>query len=651
MLFHPLKGNEGYIRQSLEKVKPPMKTIFMDFETYWDTAYSLRQMTPVEYILDPRFETQLLTVKEGLDGKAYAIDGPDVERFFKELPTEVTTVTHNALFDQCIMAWVYGYVPKLMVDTLSIARARLAAKTKSVSLANCAKILELGVKGNALINTKGMRFQQIKATPALYKPFVEYGLDDVELCAGIYRKLVVEGRFPAHELLVQDMVLRCAVQPQFVLDQASLAKHLFTIQQEKEQMLSKAMLAGVNSKEDLMSNDKFAEVLRNLGVDPPMKISPTTGKQTYAFAKTDQGFNDLREHENIAVQVVVEARFGHKSTIEETRTERFLAISRLHWNETAVTPGGNSKLMPMPLRNSGAHTHRLSGDWSLNVQNLIRGGELRRALTAREGHVVVAVDSSQIEARMVAWLSGCSKLVHSFGLGADVYSEFATVVFGFPVSKKNIPERFIGKQSILGLGYGLGDEKFTRSIPVLSLNQIGQQITLTPEEGLNIVRTYRRTYPEIPNTWKTLNNLIALSLAGGKTLDFGPVTLMRGEILLPSGLSLYYHDLYQADGNWLFTYGGKIKRLYGGALLENISQSLARIVIMDAAIRIRRRLDKYGIRLALQVHDELVYIVPEKVAPLVKQIVLEEMNRRPVWGLDLPLASEAGIGPNYGEAK
>ena len=628
-----------------------MRTIFMDFETYWDQAYSLRHMTPVEYILDPRFEVQGLAVRDGLDGEPYWIDGPDVEAYFTTLPREVIVVTHNALFDQCIMAWIYGYVPKLMVDTLSIARAKLAAKLKSVSLANVGKHLNISVaKGNALVNTKGLRFADIKKS-VWYDSFVSYGKDDVFICSEIYRELVINQRFPPHELLVQDMVLRCAVQPQFVLDENVLAQHLFTIQQEKEQMLSKAMLAGVNSKDDLMSNDKFAEVLRNLGVDPPMKISPTTGKATYAFAKTDQAFNDLREHENVAVQVVVEARLGHKSTIEETRTERFLAIARLLWHDNEITPGGNSKLMPMPLRNSGAHTHRLSGDWSLNVQNLVRGGQIRRALTAPKGYVVVAVDSSQIEARMVAWLSGCSKLVYSFGLGADVYSEFATVVFGFPVSKKNVPERFIGKQSILGLGYGLGDEKFTRSIPVLSLNQIGQQITLTPEEGLNIVRTYRRTYPEIPNTWKTLNNLIALSLAGGKTLDFGPVTLMRGEILLPSGLSLYYHDLYQVDGNWLFTYGGKIKRLYGGALLENISQSLARIVIMDAAIRIRRRLDKYGIRLALQVHDELVYVVPEKVAPLVKQIVLEEMNRRPVWGLDLPLASEAGIGPNYGEAK
>jgi DNA polymerase I-like protein with 3'-5' exonuclease and polymerase domains len=305
----------------------------------------------------------------------------------------------------------------------------------------------------------------------------------------------------------------------------------------------------------------------------------------------------------------------------------------------------------MPLRYSGAHTHRLSGDWKLNVQNLARGGKLRKALKAPEGHVVVAVDSSQIEARMVAFLSGCSKLIEAFDQGRDVYSEFACEVFGRKITKADVPERFVGKQSILGLGYGLGWAKFGRNIPILSRLQLGQTIAMPDDEAVRVVETYRRTYPQIPQCWKALNNLINLSLAQGNVIEFGPVRMEKGRILLPSGLYLYYEDLYQADGNWLFTYGGKIKRLYGGALLENISQALARIVIMDAMVRVRRRLEKFGIELALQVHDELVYVVPMKAAALVKQIVLEEMNRRPTWGPELPLASEAGVGPSYGDAK
>ncbi len=629
-----------------------MRVIILDFETYYDKDYSLKKMTPVEYILDPRFEVQLLTVKEGINGKPYHIDGPDVGEFFRTLPVEVMIVTHNALFDQCIMAWVYGYIPKLMVDTLGVARARLAAVLRSLSLASVAKYLGLGIKeGGALVKVMGLRFAEIKANKFLYEPWVDYGLNDVELCAGIYRKLVVEEKFPVSELVVMDSVLRCCVKPQFEIDEGVLAEHLFSIQQEKELMLSKAMLAGVNSKEDLMSNDKFAQVLRDLGVEPPLKISPTTGRQTYAFAKTDPGLNDLEEHENVAVQVVVAARLGHKTTIEETRTQRFINIARLNWNENAVTRGGNTKRIPMPLRYSGAHTHRLSGDWKMNVQNLSRGGKLRRALMASAGYVVVAVDSSQIEARMVAWLSRCMQLLEAFEQGRDVYSEFATKVFGFPVTKLNVPERFVGKQSILGLGYGLGWEKFGRNIPVLSRLQIGQAIEMPDDEAMRVVNTYRQTYREIPIAWKTLNNLIGLALATGDNLEFGPCKFEKEAILLPSGLRLYYNELYQADGNWLFTFGGKIKRLYGGSLMENISQALARIVIMDAMVRIRARLAKHGIDLALQVHDELVYVVKAEVALVVKHIVLEEMNRRPWWAPGLPLASEAGIGPNYGEAK
>lgn len=629
-----------------------MRTIFLDAETYYDKDYSLRKMTPVEYILDPRFEMQGLAVKDGLRGKLEWIDGPDVGKFFETLPMEVMTVTFNALFDNCLFAWRYGYVPKLMVDAMGVARARLGGKLRSLSLAQVSKHLGVGIKGGEeLAGVMGLRFAQIKATPSLYEPWKAYGLNDVELCANIYEELVIKGQFPPAELVINDSVLRCAIKPKFELDQTMLSEHLFAVQQEKELALAKAMLAGVNSKDDLMSNDKFAAVLRSLGVDPPMKISPTTGRQTYAFAKTDAGLNELAEHENIAVQVVVEARLGHKTTIEETRTERFLNISRLNWQDNAITPGGNSRRIPMPLRYSGAHTHRLSGDWKLNVQNLGRGGKLRKSLQAPKGMSVVTVDSSQIEARMVAFLSGCTRLLTAFEEKRDVYSEFATEVFARHITKADVPERFIGKQSILGLGYGLGWEKFGRTIPILSLNQIGVSIPMPDDEAMRIVHTYRQTYREIPQTWKLLNNLIDISLARGDTVEWGPVRFEKGRILLPSGLYLYYEDLYHADGNWLFTYGGKIKRLYGGALMENISQALARIVIMDAMLRVRKRLGQYGIELALQVHDELVYVVPTNVVDIVKQIVTEEMNRRPSWGQALPLASEAGFGPTYGDAK
>src|SRR5262249_52483959 len=158
---------------------------------------------------------------------------------------------------------------------------------------------------------------------------------------GIYDKLVASNVFPTGELEVMDMVLRCAINPKFTLDQALLAEHLARTRADKEALIA---AAGADRSE-LMSNEKFAARLRDLGVDPPVKVSLTTGKQTYAFAKTDQGMADLEEHEDPQVQALVAARIGVKTTLEESRTERLLKISHLAWPAVNGYPAGY-RLMP-----------------------------------------------------------------------------------------------------------------------------------------------------------------------------------------------------------------------------------------------------------------------------------------------------------------
>lgn len=621
-----------------------VKTIFLDFETYYDSEYSLKKMTPVQYILDPRFEAIGCAVKEGVNGKGYWIDGPDLQKFFDDLDREVATVTFNALFDNCIFAWRFGYSPKLMIDMLGVARACLGAKLKRLSLANVAMHLGIGVKGDTVQKVSGMSRAAIIAA-GLYEDYKAYSILDNDLCAGIYEMLVMSGQFPLNELLVMDNVLRCAVEPIFVLDRNILAEHLNAIQHEKNLLMTQAMLIGASGdKTQLVSNEQFAQLLRSLGVDPPTKKSPVTGRVTYAFSKTDPAFVALAEHENPAVQTVVSARLGHKSTLEETRAQRLLDISNLTW------PGNQQALMPMPLRFSGAHTHRLSGDWRLNVQNLpARGGKntLRRAFTAPPGYTVFAVDSSQIEARIVAWLCKQQSLIDAFAAGKDVYSMFASDIFGRPITNADKPERFIGKTGILGLGFGVGWPKFQATVKIQSKEQTGVQIILSDEEAQNVVRTYRSTYPMIPLTWRLLEEGIQVLAGNGGVFRIGPCEFDKGEILLPNGMKLFYHDLKQIDGQWLFTYAGNSKTLYGGKLLENIVQALARIVVMDAAVRIRKRIAPFK----LQVHDELVYVVRNELIADLERIALEEMKRRPTWAPELPLDAEAGQGPNYGECK
>src|SRR5690606_2260190 len=174
--------------------------------------------------------------------------------------------------------------------------------------------------------------------------------------------------------------------------------------------------------EDLMSNPKFAALLQQRGVDPPMKISPTTGKVTYAFAKSDLDFQALAKDPRVAD--LCEARIRVKSTIGETRAVRFLEA------------GKDGMCLPILLNYSGTHTHRWSGGNKMNLQNLKRGGELRRSILAPDGHVIVVADSAQIEARVLAWLAGQDDVVEAFRNKCDLYSEFASFVFGYPVDRK-----------------------------------------------------------------------------------------------------------------------------------------------------------------------------------------------------------------------
>ena len=119
-------------------------------------------MTPVEYILDPRYETIGCAFKWGVKGKSFWVDGPDCQRFFNSVNPETTmSVAHNAPFDACIASFHYGFIPKLIVDTLGVARALLGHLLKSMSLDKVAHHLGIGGKTGALIKALGLHLADI----------------------------------------------------------------------------------------------------------------------------------------------------------------------------------------------------------------------------------------------------------------------------------------------------------------------------------------------------------------------------------------------------------------------------------------------------------------------------------------------------------
>ena len=625
-------------------------------------------MTTPAYILSPLFEVIGCAVKVDM-GSSTFVDGPDFPAFLATMdPETTTTVTFNALFDNAILAWIYGFVPARMIDAMGMARAQMGHKLPSASLANVAQALNIGIKGNVLIKARGRNRASLMSDPQLWFDYQQYAIQDNNLCAGIYDRLSPD--FPASERRVMDLVLRCCVEPKFNMDIPLLEAHLEKVRADKE-----ALIASVaEGKADLQSTAKFQAAIEALGVEVKYKKSLTNkDKLIPAFAKSDDFMQELQEHEDPKVQALAAARLGVKSTIEETRTEKLLGIAKLPW---ATYRDGNPRLysggtMPVPLRYGGAHTHRLSGEWGMNMHNLpssravdVNGNpisKIRRALIAPPGYTVVVSDLAQIEARLCAWIAGEASLVAQFANKEDPYMIMGAAIFGCPVDAKTYKlERFIGKTAILGLGYGCGVDKFHDM--VIKLARL--QKVLLPDWSKILaeksVRTYRTKYARIQQAWQTLDTAIKHSWMGrGGPTKFGPCVIGHGYVLLPNGMYLRYENpseqwVAREDGvntrmrlEYFYRYGKFQHHMYGAKLLENIVQALARIVVMNAALRLADR----GYRFVLQAHDELVFLVPDADVDNAKQIIQTEMTRCPSWAPDLPLSAGTEAGKSYGEAK
>lgn len=609
-----------------------MKQLFLDFETYYDNEYSLKKMTAIEYILDPRFEVLTCGFAEE-NGATYSIDGQNLPAAFAAIDWDNTDViSHNAQFDALILAFRYGVYPKRCGCTLSMAQNWIFHQTGSVSLAACAKRYGLQ-KMDTVHKMVGVNYQMLLRDPVLHGEVRRYAASDADLCRQIYVQIMAAG-FPPEELDVIDWTIRMAARPQFEIDPLLVAEHLGEVLAKKQELLDNA---GLENRDPLMQDDTLAASLLFMGVDPvPRKVSKTTGKERWAFAKTDKDFVELLDHENPDVQALVAARLGHKSTGEQTRCERFLAVSR-------VTSG-----MPIPLKYSGAHTHRFSGNWKLNMQNLANGSKLRDSLKAPKGKLVVSVDASQIEARINAEQAGETWLTDAFRAGRDVYADFAGVIYNRVIIKQlDKVERTVGKVGILSLGYGA-------SWPVFqAMLRNRDKIQLSDQMAAQTVNVYRSRCPMIEASWKNANNTILPLMTGDRPYQWGCIEVQKEKLILPNGNALRYHGLkYAFDEQynrmaWTYMRGNKPQRIYGAKTIENVCQALAFVHIADVAMRIFKMTEGL-LWPAHQVHDELIYVVDEKLAEQVRDLAIAEMSKSPFWMPNVPLAAEGNMGDSYG---
>lgn len=622
-----------------------MKLITLDFETYYDSKIKLgfKHQTTEEYVKDKRFEVIGVGVQvDDCAAEWFSGSHKEILDYLERLDIPGSALLcHNTLFDGCILSWHFGIKPAFMFDTLCMARALHGVEVGG-SLAKLAERYDLGKKGDEVVMAEGKRRKDFDAFELAR--YGEYCKNDVALTFKLFQEL--SSALPEDEFSLIDMTLRMFTEPVFHVDDALLIYRLEEVQAEKKELLNGLMEKLKCDTEEavrkkLASNKQFAQLLLEHGIPPPMKISKTTGKETYALAKNDEGFLALTESEDEFIQRLCAVRLGTKSTIEESRIERFIDIGKR-----------NEGKLPIPLKYYGAHTGRWAGSDKVNFQNLPSRDKkkkaLKNAVVAPDGHFVINCDSSQIEARVLAWLAGQNDVVEQFAKGEDVYSLFATKIYDRPISKADPVERFVGKTCILGLGYGTGALKLQHTLKTSPPGAI-----VSEDEAKEFVRTYRDANDKIIELWREGDDAIKDMADWGKlkAYYYGQhrcVMVTKDGIKLPNGLMIRYPDLHLNTEESKSGYEYKSRKgpvsLWGGSLVENVVQALARIVVGQQMLRIQQ---KY--RVALTVHDAAVVVVKEAELDSALAHIVECMKWTPDWASGLPVTCEAHYGRNYGD--
>jgi DNA polymerase len=607
-----------------------MNVITVDFETYYSKQFSLSKLTTEQYVRSHEFEVIGLAVKVN-NGDTDWISGPFnavKDYLHANYDWEGSAVlAHNTLFDGAILSWLLDIHPKLWLDTLCMGRA-LHGTEVGGSLKYLADMYQIGEKGNEILNALGKHRNDFNEEEL--ERYGDYCIQDVELTYQLFDIFLKV--FPKKELKVIDMTLRMFIDPVLKLNVDRLEDHLVTLQAQKETLLEECGI----EKTELMSNPKFAKALESLGVVPPMKISLRTGKEAFAFAKSDEAFKALQEHEDARVQALVAARIGLKSTLEETRTERFIGI-------------GIRGEMPVPIRYYAAHTGRWGGSDKINLQNLPSRGPnakvLKSCICAPEGHTLIEADSAQIEARVLAWLAGQVDLVRAFERGDDVYKKMAATIYNKSVDEIDSAQRFIGKTTILGAGYGMGAVKFQGQLK-------GFGVEADEEECKRIIQVYRSANGAITGLWRDAQNAL-MGMYQNERYGVGKEGVLRilpevQGIRLPSGLIMRYGDLKAEEGEKGLQFSYKTRRgrvnIYGGKVIENVCQGIARCVMSDQMLLISKR---YPI--LLTVHDSVVCCVPDSEVDEAAAYVDSCMRHTPAWAQGLPVRGDVETGKNYGE--
>jgi len=601
-----------------------MELLTLDFETFYSKDYTLKKLTTEGYIRDSRFKAHGCGFKWNEEG-SFWVSGKDLPAFFEANRTRIeqaAVLAHHAHFDGLILSHHYGIVPKAYFDTLSMGRV-LHGHDVGGSLAKLVAHYKLRRKmSERLVATMGIE----ELGPDLETALAEYCLGDVDNTYDLCQIFLPQ--FKRTELKFIDITVKMFTRPLLTLDTALLEEAERRLAEDIDGLLREA---GVDNKEVLRSDAKFAELLgAYIGPENvPTKISKTTGLPAYAFAKTDKAFTDLVDSGDPTVAALVLARLSTKTSIMVSRTARMSAMAK-------------RGPAPVYIKYAGAvQTHRTSGGDKMNWQNLSKGSVLRKAVMAPEGYVLGVCDSSNIESRVLDTLAGQMDAVQRYRDRQDPYTHLASKIYHRVITKEDADERQLGKVAKLGLGFGMGAKKFKVTAQNWGIN-------IDDEMAFNTVETYRNTHGKVVELWNRAGFAIeAMSKGMRVNVDSaGLVVTDVQSLILPNGLRLRYPQLRRGRDGWEFFNGKFWTKIYGGKLVENIVQALARIIVSEQTVLIARELP-----VVMFAHDEAVTLMPEATADAGLSYMLECMRTPPEWWPTVPIGAEAGYAVRYSDAK
>lgn len=692
---------------------PESTLVVIDFETYWDSkTYTLSKMGPIEYVRNENFAPQLCAF--AMSNGACCVDCSDVEHerlrtTFENLDThDVAWCGHNMHgFDSLILSEFFDFHPRKIWDTIAMMRWTGLSRVCRESHAALTEFLGNGHKAAGTVVSDHKQWPD-DFTPEERAFFIQYCKDDAGQC---YQNAQAMLPYMTPDALrFMSITARMATEPSFVLDEDLLLEYLSDLDAAADKARQELMsMFSFKTNADMLaalrSADKFASMLRSLGIEPPLKESAAKTKtkreklqlaadagvpgaaeelenmqpvMTYAFSKTDVDFVLMQDHPDPRVALLVRTRLQLNSSIDRSRAETLLKFARMY------------KPLPIMLGAWLAHTGRYSAGASadagtktdkLQFQNLSKRDpskrKLRQAIKVPEGKVVVACDSSQIEARGLAFVANEVGLLTQFREGRDPYSELAETIFGVPWqdikagaksgNKKMKMYRNTGKTGILSCGYGVGSAKYSNTLLRQGIH-LHEDLDRHHELARYAHGIYRAAHPNIVAFWKTAENVLEAMLRGesgtfgGPNNDIytfgimpvGPRTdLCVPSVRFPSGYILRYPGLRverNDRGKWQFlydTYKGASKiptHIYGGAFTNNLVQGLS---FVDVIMYQGCRMDEAGIKLACNIHDAWASVVPEEQGEYVKQQMLHYMSIVPPALNGLPVACEAEIGTTF----